>query len=92
MNACLALRNAHPLHLHKMNAYDIHFFKTEHLSPDEKSALRKGASGLWLCGGRISASSARAACAAYRKSGELGSRAAKLRAKRCAHGLAKNNP
>jgi len=67
-------------HLEKMNTYDIHFFKTSNLSPDEKNAMRRNASGLWLFGGRIEAKSARAACAAYRKSGELGCNAAKLRA------------
>ena len=65
----------------KMNTYDIHFFKTSNLSPDEKNAMRRGAAGIWLCGGRIEAKSARAACAAYRKSGQLGSNATKLRAK-----------
>jgi len=62
-----------------MNTYDIHFFKISNFSPDEKNAMRRDASGLWLCGGRIEAKSARAACAAYRKSGQLGSDAAKLR-------------
>ncbi len=64
-----------------MTTYTIHFFKTQNLTPDEKNCMRKGASGLWLLGGRqINAASARAACAAYRKSGDLGSDAAKLRA------------
>lgn len=63
------------------NTYDIHFYKVENFSPDEKNAMRRNASGIWLCGGRIEAKSARAACAAYRKSVELGSNAAKLRAK-----------
>jgi hypothetical protein len=64
----------------KMNTYDIHFFKTSNLSPDEKNVMRRNAFGIWLVGGRIKAKSARAACAAYRKSGELGSNASKLRA------------
>jgi len=63
-----------------MNTYDIHFFKIDDLSPDEKNAMRRNASGIWLIGGRIEAKSARAACAAYRKSGDFGSDAAKLRA------------
>jgi hypothetical protein len=63
-----------------MNTYDIHFFKTNDLSPDEKNAMRRDARGIWLVGGRIEAKSARAACAAYRKSGQLGCRADKLRA------------
>ena len=63
-----------------MKTFDIHFFKTSNLSPDEKNAMRRNASGIWLVGGRIEAKSARAACAAYRKSGELGSNASKLRA------------
>ena len=64
-----------------MTTYDIHFFKTANLSPAEKNAMRRNASGIWLCGGRVEAKSSRAACAAYRKSGQLGSDAAKLRAK-----------
>lgn len=65
----------------KMKSYDIHYFKTSNLSPDEKNAMRRGASGLWISGGRVSAKSARSACAQYRKSGQLGSNAAKLRAR-----------
>ena len=64
-----------------MNTYDIHFFKTQNLSPDEQNAMRRGAKGLWLVGGRVSAKSPRAACAIYRKSGQLGSTAEKLRAR-----------
>jgi hypothetical protein len=64
-----------------MKTYNIHFFKISNLSSDEKNAMRRNASGLWLCGHRIEAKSARAACAAYRLSGQLGSDAAKLRAK-----------
>lgn len=64
----------------KNTTYDIHFFKTENLTPGERNCKRKGATGIWLQGGRIEAKSARAACAAYRKSGQLGSGAAKLRA------------
>jgi hypothetical protein len=63
-----------------MKTYTIHFFKTQNLTPDEQNCMRKGASGLWLLGGRIKAKSAKAACVAYRKSGDLGSDAAKLRA------------
>jgi hypothetical protein len=63
-----------------MNTYDIHFFKTASLSPDEQNAVRRGSSGLWLVGGRIEAKSGRSACALYRKSGQLGSNARKLRA------------
>ena len=63
-----------------MKTYEIHFFKKSNLSPGEKNAMRGNARGLWLCGNRIEAKSARAACAAYRKSGEIGSDAAKLRA------------
>ena len=69
-----------PRHPFPPMTYDIHFFKTTNLSPDEKNAMRRNASGLWLVGGRIEAKSARAACAAYRKSRELGCDAAKLRA------------
>jgi hypothetical protein len=63
-----------------MKTYNIHFFKNANLSSDEKDCIRSNASGIWLVAGRIEAKSARAACAAYRKSGELGSNAAKLRA------------
>jgi hypothetical protein len=66
---------------HPMNTYDIHFFKTANLSPDEKNAMRRNAKGIWLVGGRITAESPRAACAAYRKSGQLGCNAEKLRAR-----------
>jgi len=65
----------------KMNTYDMQFYKTENLTPDELNAKRAGSSGLWLCGGRIEAASGRSACAAYRKSRQLGSGAEKLRAK-----------
>lgn len=63
-----------------MKTYNIHFFKNANLSPDEKNSMRRNSSGIWLVGNRIEAESARAACAAYRNSGELGSNAAKLRA------------
>ncbi len=64
-----------------MKTDNIHFYKIDNLSPDELNAMRRGASGIWLCGGRIVAKSGRAACAAYRKSRQLGSNARKLRAK-----------
>ena len=63
-----------------MKTYDIHFYKTENLSSDEKNAIRRDARGIWLLGGRIEAQSRHAACAAYRKSRQLGSDASKLRA------------
>jgi len=65
---------------HQMQNYTIHFYKNTNLSPDEKNAMRRNASGIWIVGGNIEAKSAQAACAAYRKSGELGS-SFKLRAK-----------
>ena len=34
-----------------MKTYDIHFFKTENLSPDEKNSMRRNQSGVWLCTG-----------------------------------------
>jgi len=64
-----------------MNTYEIHFFKTANLAPDERSAMRRGARGIWLIGNRVEADSPRSACAAYRKSGELGSDASRLRAR-----------
>ncbi len=64
-----------------MSIYNIHFYKIDNLSPDELNAMRRDAAGIWLCGGRIVAKSARAACAAYRKSRQLGSNARKLRAR-----------
>lgn len=31
--------------------YDIHYFKTQNLSPDERNAMRRNARGIWLmCG------------------------------------------
>ena len=49
--------------------FDIHFYKTRNLSPDERNALRSNQSGVWLLGPRIEAVSAHAACAAARKQG-----------------------
>lgn len=60
--------------------YDIHYYKEEDLSPDELNAIRRNATGIWLAAGRIEAKSKKAACAAYRKSGKIGSDARKLRA------------
>lgn len=64
-----------------MTAYFIHYYKTANLSPDEKNAMRRDARGLWLVGGQVKAKSKQAACAAYRKSGEIGSNASRLRAR-----------
>ena len=64
-----------------MKTYEIYFYKTANLSCGEKNAMRRNARGIWLCGNRIKAKSSRAACSSYRNSGELGSDAAKLRAK-----------
>ena len=63
-----------------MNKYDIHYYKEENLSPDELNAMRRNATGVWIAGGRIEAKSKKAACSLYRKSGDIGSDARKLRA------------
>jgi len=62
--------------------YDIQYFKpSADLSPDERDHLRKNARGLWLTGGQIEAGSPQGACQAYRRSGQVGSKAPALRAK-----------
>lgn len=57
-----------------MNSFDIHFYKTENLTPAELAAKRQGAAGVWLPGGRVRAVSGRAACAQYRRTRGLGSK------------------
>jgi len=34
-----------------MNTYDIHFFKSDNLSPDEINSMRRNQRGVWLCTG-----------------------------------------
>ena len=63
-----------------MKTYDIHYLKTENLTPDEQNAMRRNARGVWLTGGRVQAGTPRAACAAYRKTREAGHNAIRLRA------------
>jgi hypothetical protein len=62
--------------------YDIQYFRpAADLTADERGFLRKNARGLWLTGGQIEAGSPQGACAAYRRSGQVGSKAPALRAK-----------
>lgn len=63
-----------------MKTYQVHYYKTRNLSPGELDCVRRGALGLWLFGDLIQAKSGRAACSQYRKSGQVGSKAGKLRA------------
>ncbi len=81
---CVETRDATPTEETEMR-YEIHFYKTENLNPDERNAARRGAAGLWLYAIDVDAESPRAAIAAARKlqssRGILGA-GCKLRAKR----------
>lgn len=41
--------------------YEIACYKTENLSPDEKNAMRRNQSGIWLCADPVYANSRREA-------------------------------
>jgi hypothetical protein len=66
-----------------MKTYDIHYYKTQNLRPDERNAMRKNQTGIWLMGPRVEAENPHAACARARK--EQGwPMGQKLRARRAA--------
>lgn len=53
----------------KMKTYDLDYFKDSNLTPDEKNAMRRNQSGVWLVGPLIQADSPRRAIAAAHKQG-----------------------
>lgn len=44
-----------------MKTYEIDYYKTENLNPDELNVMRRNQRGIWLCGERISADTPRKA-------------------------------
>ena len=52
-----------------MKLFDIDFFKTENLTPDELDCKRRNSAGLWLCGPIVEALTPRSAILKARKMG-----------------------
>lgn len=50
-----------------MKNYEVHYYKTENITPDERSTMRKNARGVWLWGSWVKAENGRQACAMFRR-------------------------
>jgi hypothetical protein len=59
--------------------YDVHYYKTTNLTPDERAAMRSNQAGVWLMGVRVEAGSPHQAVDKGRQAGML---RGKLRARR----------
>ena len=50
-----------------MKTYEIDYYKTENLSPDEQNAMRSNQRGIWLVGESVEADSPRKAIIAAKR-------------------------